>query len=215
LEGSLFPGVSIPSEVQSGPQWAALAHLLRPQGRRGELLCDLLTDLDPATQFHEGRQILLAPSISDTQSASAKPAIIESHWLPVGKNAGRIVLKLSAANSISDAELLAGQQLIVPASELPALDADTFYVADLIGCAFYNNNIEAGKIIDVEFATTPDGKLRLNEAAPLLVIHPTNAPEDSEPVLIPFIRAWLISVDIAEKRITMDLPVGLLDPPSI
>jgi len=136
--------------------------------------------------------------------------------MPTGKNAGRIVVKLAGCDSINDAERLAHMQLMVPASERPALDEDTFYVSDLIGSTLYNretpgNEIPVGEVVDVEFATTPDGKTRLPDAAPLLCVRlPGDTPE-TEPTLIPFVRAQLISVDTAAHRIVMQIPPGLLD----
>jgi len=200
--------ITIPTNSE---RWATLAHLLRPQGRKGELLCDLLTDLDPDTQFHTGRSVMLAPPKASEPAAGAAPVTIEGFFLPTGKNAGRIVLKLSGCDSISEAELLAGRQLMVPAEELPTLDPDTFYVSDLVGCTLFNGAVPIGEVVDVQFAMSPDGKTRLPEAAPLLGLHPTGAPEDAEPILIPFVLAHLTSVDLAAKRILMNLPEGLLE----
>lgn len=171
--------------------WLPVAQLLRPQGRRGELLADPLTSLEEI--FTAGRQLFLAPARSVT---------LESHFFPTGRNAGRIVLKLSAANSISEAETLAGQTLSIPAAEAPALAPDTFYVRDLIGCTLINGDTPAGTITAVEFPTSAAGQ-RLEDAAPLLVL-------DNES-LIPFVRAWLVAVDTAAKRVTMHLPEGLLE----
>jgi len=197
---------------QSNPKrWATLARLLRPQGRKGELLCDLLTDLDPDTIFPTGRSVMLAPATASEPTPNATPVTIEGFFLPTGKNAGRIVLKLSGCDSISQAELLAGHQLMVPAEELPTLDADTFYVSDLIGCTLFNGPTPIGEVVDVQFAMSPDGKTRLPEAAPLLGLHSTGAPEDADPILIPFVLAHLISVDLPAKRIHMNLPEGLLE----
>jgi 16S rRNA processing protein RimM len=175
------------------------------------LLSDLLTDLDPETQFATGRLVTLTPAQATEPAPGATPTTIESFFLPTGKNAGRIVLKLAGCDSISQAELLAGRQLMVPASEMPALDEDTFYVSDLIGCTLFNGATAAGEVVDVQFATTPDGKTRLPEAAPLLGIHLTNTPEDADLTLIPFVRAHLESVDLPNKRITMNLPEGLME----
>jgi len=192
----------------SKSDWVAIATLLRPQGRKGELLSDLLTDL--TDQFEEGRLVTLAKKDAQSPPPGAVPIAIEGHWLPVGKNAGRIVLKLAGCDSISQAELLAGQQVMVPAAELPDLDPDTFYVADLLGCTLFDGEHAVGTIVDVQFATTPDGKTRLPDAAPLLCVDLSgNTEEDADPVLIPFVRAHLESVDVAAKRIVMHLPEGL------
>jgi 16S rRNA processing protein RimM len=197
---------------QATPRWVALARLLRPQGRRGELLSDLLTDLDPAVQFATGRQITLSPADAPAPAPGAMPSTLEGFFLPTGKNAGRIVLKLVGCDTISEAELLAGRQLMVPAAELPALDPDTFYVADLIGCTLFNGSESVGTVVDVQFAMSPDGKARLPDAAPLLGIEPTGSSSDDDLILVPFVQAQLESVDLASKRITMNLPEGLFDP---
>ena len=186
---------------------------MRPQGRKGEVLAELLTDYELDTQFRAGRLISLAKSEATQPAPSSVPLAIEEHWLPVGKNAGRIVLKLAGHDTISQAELLSGLQVMVPAAELPSLDADTYYVSDLVGCTLFNGDQPAGLVVDVQFAMSPDGKTRLPEAAPLLGIQLPNAPADEDPILVPFVLAHLESVDLAARRITMNLPEGLLDQP--
>jgi 16S rRNA processing protein RimM len=122
-----------------------------------------------------------------------------------------VVLKLSGCESIGDAEALAGQQVMVPATAMPALEPDTFFVGDLVGCAFFDGATQVGTIMDVEFAMGPDGRTRLEDAAPLLSVSLSHAAEGADPVLVPFVRAWLESVDVARRRVVMHLPSGLLD----
>jgi 16S rRNA processing protein RimM len=198
---------------QSRSGWIALARIMRPQGRKGEVLAELLTDYELDTQFRAGRLVSLAKSGATQPPPSSEPLAIEEHWLPVGKNAGRIVLKLAGHDTISQAELLSGLQVMVPASELPSLEEDTYYVSDLVGCTLFNGDQPAGLVVDVQFAMSPDGKTRLPEAAPLLGIQLLNSPADDDPILVPFVLAHLESVDLAAKRITMNLPEGLLDQP--
>lgn len=197
-------------ESPTAPAFVALARLLRPQGRRGELLADLLTDFPE--QLGNPAGVYLVAASAAAPAASATRTLVESQWLPTGKNAGRIVVKLAGCDSIDDAERLAHMQLMVPATERPTLDADTFYVSDLIGSTLYNDESPIGEVVDVEFATTPDGKTRLPDAAPLLCVRlPADTPE-TDPILIPFVRAQLLSVDTAARRIVMQIPPGLLDP---
>jgi 16S rRNA processing protein RimM len=205
---------------QSG--WVPLAILLRPQGRRGELLAEPLSDLPNI--FAADHELFLTPPHVTTPSPDSPSIRIEAHWFPTGKNAGRVVLKLSGCDSISDAEALAGKQLLLATDQLPTLDPDTFFVGDLVGCTLFNANHPIGTIVDVEFSTAPDGRTRLEDAAPLLAVQlttnsaaaePTLIPEVTvapEPTLIPFVRAWLDNVDIPARRITMHLPEGLLTP---
>ena len=195
-------------------QWAAIALLLRPQGRRGELLADPLTDLHEL--FAAGRSVWLAAANADAPATDAQPLTLESHFFPTGRNARRIVLKLSGCDSISAAEQLSKHQLLVPASALPTLEEGAFFVGDLIGCQLFNvdtltkHETLAGTISGVEFATNTDGR-RLEDAAPLLAVDLPNAAKDTEPTLIPFVSDWIVSIDLAAKRIVMYLPPGLID----
>jgi len=189
-------------------QWTLVAVLLRPQGRRGEILADPLTDLPEI--FSPGRSFWLAPAAASAPSADAAPLTLEEHWFPTGRNAGRIVLKLSGCDTISAAEQLAQHQLFIRASDLPALEDGAFFVGDLIGCQLFNGETLAGTISAVEFATTPDGRSRIEEAAPLLAVDLPNSAPDAEPTLVPFVQDWIVSIDLAAKRIVMHLPDGLL-----
>ena len=192
--------------------WFPIARLLRPQGRRGELLAEPLSDLPGL--FAPNREVLLAPANAAAPAPNTLPLHIEEHFFPTGKNAGRVVLKLSGCDSISAAEALAGQQLFIPTGELPPLDPGTFFVGDLLGCTLYDAaspNAPAGTVADVEFATAPDGRTRLEDAAPLLSVELASHP-NSEPILVPFVLAWIDTIDVAARRITMHLPEGLLTP---
>lgn len=185
-------------------EWVAVAALIRPQGRRGELLAEPLTSLPKI--FAAGREVVLAETAEP--NASSVHVTIEDHWFPTGKNSGRVVLKLSGCDSISHAEALAGLQVLVSADALPQLDSDTFYVGDLVGCDLYDGNRRMGRVDGVEFAMAPDGHTRLEDAAPLLSVL---VGEATEPVLVPFVRAWLDRVDLEGRRVIMHLPAGLFD----
>jgi 16S rRNA processing protein RimM len=187
-------------------QWVAIATLIRPQGRRGELLAEPLSDLPEI--FAAGREVLLAAVGAIAPPADAAPIALEDHWFPTGKNAGRVVLKLSGCDTISQAEALAGRQLLLRADSLPKLEDDTYYVGDLLECDLLDGLQRIGRIVDVEFATAPDGRTRIEDAAPLLAVE--TAP-GAEPVLVPFIRAWIDLVDITAHRVVMHLPPGLFD----
>ncbi len=189
--------------------WVAIATLIRPQGRRGELLAEPLSDLPEI--FTAGREVLLAKSGAIAPAADTVPISLEDHWFPTGKNAGRVVLKLSGCDSISQAEALAGRQLLVRADSLPRLADDTYYVGDLLECDLFDGLQRVGRIVDVEFATAPDGRTRIEEAAPLLAVETAPA---AEPVLVPFIRTWIDKVDLAAHRVVMHLPPGLFDEPA-
>jgi 16S rRNA processing protein RimM len=185
--------------------WVVLAQLLRPQGRKGELLAELLTDFPE--RFDERCRVYLAAANFTGSSAEAKEAEVSAYWLPLGKNQGRIVLKFAGIDSISDAEKLAGLEVIVPREERLPLDEEANYISDLVGCTVYDGAMPVGVIEDVQFATTPDGLRRLEETAPMLVV----TSGEREELLIPFVKDFVVAVDVAGKRVEMVLPEGLLD----
>lgn len=198
------------SEDFGRPGWVVLAHILRPQGRVGEVLAELLSDSPEL--FEPGNRVFLAPENSSGPVDGARSMEVTSYFLPVGRNAGRIVLHFNGIDSIEAAQPLAGLDVFIPSGELPELEDDAAYVSDLVGCTLFERNgdspaVEVGVVTGVQFSTTPDGSRRLEEAAPLLVIETATGDE----ALVPYVKAFLLSLDTPARRIEMSLPPGLLD----
>jgi 16S rRNA processing protein RimM len=191
--------------TQTTPTWIVLAHLLRPQGRKGEVLAELFTDFPE--RFEKPTSVFLAPSGFEGEESEARPAQVVAFWLPVGKNQGRIVLQLAGIETISDAEAVAGLDVLVPREERLPLDDDSVYISELIGCTVYDGATAVGVVGDVQFATTADGARRLTDAAPLLEVESAAGDE----ILIPFVKAFLVAVNTESKRIEMKLPEGLVE----
>lgn len=184
--------------------WVVLAHLVRPQGRKGELLAELLTDFPD--RFSGRENLVLAAPGFDGLPAEARRVDVTSSWLPMGKNKGRIVLQFAGVDSIEDAEAIAGLDVLVPQEQRIPLDAEALYVSDLVDCVLLDGPNEVGRITDVQLPSTTDGT-RLAETAPLLVLESSDGRE----ILVPFAKAFLESIDLPKKRIVMKLPAGLLD----
>jgi 16S rRNA processing protein RimM len=178
----------------SPASWVVLAHIVRPQGRRGEVLAEIFTDFPQ--YFPQRKQLFLRPP-SGLQAGHMRPAKVESHWL----HKGRVVLKFSQVDSIGDAESLRGFDLVIPREDRIPLEEDAVYISDLLGVRVIDVNgggaAEAGEITDVE----PEG------AGPAMLVIRT--PDGQERV-IPFVRAYLRKMDIEARRLEMDLPPGLL-----
>jgi 16S rRNA processing protein RimM len=185
--------------------WVVLAHLLRPQGRKGELLAELHTDFPEG--FKDSRRVFLAAPHFVGVSSEARETKVADYWLPVGKNQGRIVLKLAGIDSISAAEALGGLDVIVPLEERVLLEDEANYISDLVGCTVFDGTTAVGVIEDIQFATTADGSRRLEEAAPMLVLRSAEGDE----VLVPFAKDFLVKVSAEERRVEMKLPQGLVD----
>lgn len=181
-------------------EWVWLARIRRAQGRKGEVLAEILTDFPE--KFSERKRLWLLQSNSSAATPAApEPAPREvqlvAHWL----HKGGVVLHFAGIDSISDAETLAGLIVAVPRAERATLPEDEVHVADLIGCAVFNVSATEpallGKIENVDRTAGP---------VPLLiVIGPMGE------VLIPFAKNYLRKLDIAAHRIEMDLPEGLID----
>jgi 16S rRNA processing protein RimM len=191
--------------TQTAPAWIVLAHLLRPQGRKGEVLAELFTDFPE--RFEDQKRVFLAAPGFDGEQTKARQVEIVAFWLPLGKNEGRVVLQFAGIDTISDAETLAGQDVLVPHEERVPLNDESVYISELIGCTVYNGRVPVGVVEDVQFAMTADGGRRLDDAAPLLAV----TSEEGDEVLIPFAKAFLVAVSTEAKRIDMKLPDGLIE----
>jgi 16S rRNA processing protein RimM len=170
--------------------WAILARVVRPQGRHGEIVADLLTDF-PERFADRKRLYLLA---SEATAEALREVVLERHWL----HKARVVLKFSGVDSISDAEMLRGLLIAIPRNERVSLNDDSVYLSDLLGCTVVDvtsKPVDIGKIIDVY------------RDASLLVVQ----PKMNEELLIPFAKAYLVRIDLPAKRIEMRLPTGILD----
>lgn len=178
------------SETQTSERWTILARLVRPQGRHGEILADLLTDFPE--RFRDRKRLFLVAS--EASPIHAREISLENHWL----HKGRIVLKFAGIDSINDADTLRGLLVAISANDRAALTDGSVYIGDLIGCQVVNLNvgsIPVGVVTDVD-----------RESALLAV----KTPEGGE-ALIPFAKAYLVTMDLAAKRIEMRLPEGLLE----
>ncbi len=184
--------------------WVLLARVVRPQGRRGEVLCDLCTDFPE--KFAERRTLWLRQDGQASRTIS-----LEHHWLPTGNSAGRIVMKFAAVESIEAAESLTGAEVLLPHQERVALGPNEFYISDLRGCVLVNvadgdGPDELGTITDVNFATDRNGR-KLENATPVLVVTRNNGDE----VLVPLAMEFLRNPDLTNRRIKMALPHGLVE----
>ncbi|MGC2211796.1 MAG: ribosome maturation factor RimM, partial [Silvibacterium sp.] len=111
---------------------------------------------------------------------------------------GRIVLKFAGIDSINEADTLRGLLVAIPSSERAALTDGSVYMDDLIGC----------QIIDLNRTPTAVGVVaNVDREASLLVVTTLDGAE----ALIPFAKAYLVTMDVAGKRIEMRLPEGLLE----
>ena len=196
---------AILQDMQSeSSSWVVLARMLRPQGRKGELLAELLTDFPDRLVGRPG--LLLIPRSTAGDASAARRAEIVSSWLPIGKNKGRVVLRFSGVDTISQAEEIAGFDLVVQNTDRIPLEDGSVYISDLIGCNLFDNAELVGQVTDVQFPSSVDGT-RIPDAAPLLAVR----REDGSESLVPFVKAFVKNLDLPGRRLDMSLPAGLID----
>lgn len=186
--------------TEAQQQWVWLARIRRPQGRKGEVFADILTDFPE--KFGERKRLWL---IADPDSPRARsipsPREVEliHHWL----HKGGIVLHFAQSNSISEAETLTGLIVAIPLAERAPLEADEVYIGDLIGCTLFDvagaAPVEVGRIEEVDRTAGP--------VALLVVVREGSEDE----ILVPFAKSYLHSINLPARRVEMALPEGLLD----
>ena len=118
--------------------WTIVARLVRPQGRHGEILADILTDFPE--RFAERKRLSLVST--EINSSPVSEMTLERHWL----HKGRVVLKFAGIDSINDAETLRGLLVAIPESERARLPEDSYYISDLIGCEVVDANTGGGSV---------------------------------------------------------------------
>ena len=190
--------MTAPEQTES---WVWLARIRRPQGRKGEVFADILTDFPE--KFEERKRLWLvaeaAESASPRPTAKQIPREVEliAHWL----HKGGVVLHFAGVDSISAAETLAGLIVAIPLAERAPLAEDEVYVGDLIGCTLVDvageTAVLVGQIEDVDRTSGP---------VALLVVRGATGE-----VLIPFAKSYLRKLDLAGKRVEMALPEGLAE----
>ena len=135
---------------------------------------------------------------------------IGGSWRPVKieifrRQHDRFVMKFVGIDSIEDAEKIVGAELRIPESEIPAAEEGSFYTFHLRGCRVYavhgddsgdGSNEYIGDVTDI----LDGGGTQLLQVG-----------SGKEETLIPFAESIVKKVDLAARRIEVELPKGLLE----
>ncbi len=173
-------------DIAHNEQWISIARIARPQGIRGEVIADILTDfpdrfaaLDEVTLLRDGKVFGLLN--------------LEQHRF----HKGRVLLKFAGYDDPDKAEELRGTSLVIHQDELVELEEDEYFLFDLEGCEVATMEGQPlGTVVKVEDFG----------AAPLLVVR-----NESKEFLIPLTREICPDVDTGNKKIVVNPPNGLLD----
>jgi 16S rRNA processing protein RimM len=167
-----------------------VGRILRPHGLRGELSVEVRTD-DPEERFAAG-------SVLGTDPAEAGPLTVEaSRW-----HSGRLLVSFAGVADRTDAESLRGAWLTIDAADVPLPeDPDEFRDYQLTGLTVVTVSGEpVGTVTDV-----------LHHGQALLTVTPAAGASRRAEMLVPFVGAIVVEVDLAGQRLVIDPPPGLLD----
>jgi len=168
------------------PSYLTVAYIVRTRGNRGEVLAEPHTDFPARFNLLENVWLVF----SDRPRRCCK---LEECW----EHKGRLVLKFAGVDSIAAAEQLVGAYVEIEAGEAVVLPQGTYYDHDLAGCRVIDRaGRELGIVREV---------LRIPGNSQLVV------ESGGGEFLIPAKGDICKEVSIADKRITVDLPEGLMD----
>ena len=178
-----MPPTTVPPETGD---LISIARIARPQGIRGEVIADLLTDFPERFATLETAR-LKKPNgdLLSLRLENARP------------HKGRILLKFAGYDTMNAAEALRDARVMVSHDQLVKLPEDSFYDFDLIDCEVTTKDGQSvGRV----------GNVHNYGAAPLLVVEAGDKEH-----LIPLASSICIEIDVAQKRIVIDPPEGLLE----
>lgn len=168
----------------------AIGVVVKPQGRKGEVAVEPFTDRPD--RFPTLRQVYLP-----VPGGAARSIAVTHAW----PHKGRYVVKLEGVDSITDAELLRGQELRIGEEELEALPAGSYYHHQLRGLRVED---EEGHELG-----TVRGVMDTTGEAPVLEVRGARGE-----ILVPLADAFVRQVDLAAGRIVVtrlaaeDVPAG-------
>jgi 16S rRNA processing protein RimM len=159
----------------------------RAHGVRGEVSVEVRTD-DPECRFATNTTL-------DTEPAAHGPlTVLRSRW-----HAGRLLVEFAGIGDRTTAETLRGTLLVADSATSPqSSDPDEFWDHELVDLAAVT---PAGVVIG-----TVRQVIHLSGQDTLALERP-----DGEEVLVPFVAAIVVEVDVAGGRVVVDAPPGLLD----
>ncbi len=166
------------------PKLVTIAAIIKPQGNRGEVAANLLTDFPE--RFGHLQKVLLKKEGAPDQNLE-----LTSHWF----HKGRVILKFSEVGDISAAEKLRDYDLVVPHEQVTSLPEGSYYHFDLVGCVVKD---EAGLVYGIVEEILANGAQRLLKVR-----------RENGELLIPFVSAFFVRIDVEQKEMICQLPEGL------
>ena len=158
----------------------------RPHGVRGEVTVEILSDV--AERFSSGQRLMLSGLDRASRAVTVATSRIQGKVL---------VLRLEGCDDRDQAEALRGGLLEVATGDVPAAPEGAYYYYQLVGCRCVDRTAgELGRVVEV---IEDGGGVLLEIQAP------------AGRLLLPFVEAYLVHLDIAGGLIETDVPEELIE----
>jgi 16S rRNA processing protein RimM len=167
---------------------------------RGEVAAQILTDFPE--RLTKLKRVTLWNGI-----AASRTVGVARCWLS-HSHGGQAIFHFASCSSVDDAKKLVGFEVRIPLAERAKLPDGSYYISDLVGCEVTETNgTKVGVVRDVEI--NGDNV----QGTPLLVVDLDAARicVNNNEILIPLAQDICVRVDLAARRIEVNLPDGLLD----
>jgi 16S rRNA processing protein RimM len=174
--------------------WMEIGAIVGAQGIKGEV------KVNPNSDFPERFERAGERWLWGSQDLQPRSIQLQKGYQIPGKNL--YVVKLDGITDRSQAENLRGQMLLLPTTDRPRLQPGEYHSQDLIGLSVFHQvtGLEVGVVADIFTA-----------GHEILVVNvPTGNGKVAE-AMIPFVTAIVPVVDLANRRIEILPPPGLLE----
>lgn len=201
-------------------EWIEVGTIVSPQGLKGELRIYPSSDF-PERFLEPGIRWLQHPNTAEIKSVE----LVRGRYIP-GKNLYAIVIE--GIKTREQAEELRDYKILVKKSDRPLLEEDEYHFADLMNLEVYHQQTgeNIGVVIDIFTAGNDLLEVKLHQQ-PVVEAKPARdlsqisrkskrkkqrTPKNKPVTLfIPFVKEIVPVVDIANKRIEINPPEGLLE----
>lgn len=161
------------------PEYLAVGVVLKPQGLKGEIKVKPLTD--DIRRFDSLPQLYLK-----AEGGYRRVKVLKQRY-----DKGFVYLTLEGIDAIGAAEPLRSAELFIPRTLARRLPEDTYFIADLIGCQVATTEGRGlGAVYDVIQTGSND----------VYVLRGCG-----QEILIPALKKVVLSVDLPNRRIVVDL----------
>jgi 16S rRNA processing protein RimM len=167
------------------PDRVEVGRVLRPHGVHGEVVVAVLSDVPG--RFAAGSRLLAA------RDGGAVQTLVVQASRPHKSGAQ---VKFEGVDDRDAAEALRGLALEVERSRVPQAEPGTYYYYELLGCRCRDGGRDLGEVVDL-----------VEDGGGLLLI----VAAGDQRVPVPFVESFLRGIDVAARRIDVELPPGLLD----